>query len=241
VTAGASALLRLQHVGVRYGPTVALDRVSFVQPPRTIVALLGPNGAGKSSLLKAAMGLVPVTNGSIQFAFRDITRMPPEARARHGIAYVPEGRRVFPGLTARENLEVAAFAPAAERRRRVERVLALFPQLESHLGRRAWQLSGGQQQMLVIGRALMAGPSLLLLDEPSLGLAPVLVEQLFARIASLALEGTGVLIAEQNAAAALAVAGRAIVLRGGQIVADDTAEAIRTRPALTESVLGSAR
>ncbi len=235
----ATALLRLQHVGVRYGPTQALDKVSFVQQPRTVVALLGPNGAGKSSLLKATMGLVPVANGSIQFAFRNITDEPPEARARQGIAYVPEGRRVFAGLTARENLEVAAFAPAAERKRRFDRVLALFPQLEPHLDRRAWQLSGGQQQMLAIGRALMAAPTLLLLDEPSLGLAPVLVEQLFARIASLALEGTGVLLAEQNAAAALAVAGRAIVLRAGHIVADDTAAAIRARPELAEAVLGT--
>jgi len=236
----ATALLRFQHVSVRYGPTLALEKVSFVQPPRSVVALLGPNGAGKSSLLKAAMGLVPTTNGSIQFAFRNITEEAPEARARQGIAYVPEGRRVFAGLTARENLEVAAFASRAERKRRFDRVLALFPQLEPHLARRAWQLSGGQQQMLAIGRALMAAPTLLLLDEPSLGLAPVLVEQLFARIASLALEGTGVLLAEQNAAAALAVAGRAIVLRAGHVVADDTAAAIRARPELAESVLGTA-
>jgi len=236
----SASVLRLQHLSVRYGLTLALDKVSLVQQPRSIVALLGPNGAGKSSLLKAAMGLVPTSGGSVQFAFRNITDMAPEARARLGIAYVPEGRRVFPGLTVRENLDVAAFAPEAERKRRRDRVLALFPPLEPQMERRAWQLSGGQQQMLAIGRALMAAPTLLLLDEPSLGLAPVLVEQLFARIASLALEGTTVLLAEQNAAAALAVAGRAIVLRAGHIVADGTAASIRARPELAESVLGTA-
>ncbi|MCW5770748.1 MAG: ABC transporter ATP-binding protein [Rhodospirillaceae bacterium] len=233
-------MLRVQHLSVRYGPTVALERVSLVQAPHSVLALLGPNGAGKTSLLKAAMGLVPAAAGSIQFAFDHITTDPPELRARRGIAYVPEGRRVFPGLTARENLEVAAFAPPPERKRRMDRVLALFPQLKLHLARRAWQLSGGQQQMLAIGRAMMTAPKLLLLDEPSLGLAPVLVDQLFERIGSLAVEGTAVLLAEQNAAAALTVAGRAVVLREGHVVADDTATAIRARPELTESVLGAA-
>jgi branched-chain amino acid transport system ATP-binding protein len=236
----SAPLLRIQHMTVRYGRTVALENITLLQDQRSIVALLGPNGAGKSSLLKATMGLVPAASGSIQFAYRHITDDPPEARARMGLAYVPEGRRVFPGLTARENLDVAAFAPAAERKRRLDRVLALFPHLAPHLGRRAWQLSGGQQQMLAIGRALMTAPKLLLLDEPSVGLAPVLVEQLFDRIASLAVEGTAVLLAEQNAAAALAVAERAIVLRAGHVVADDDAAAIRARPELALSSLDPA-
>ncbi len=235
---GTAPILRLQHMSVRYGRIEALRNATFAQDQRSVVALLGPNGAGKSSLLRAVMGLVPTASGSIQFAYRQVTEEPPEARAAMGIAYVPEGRRVFPGLTARENLDVAAFAPAAERKRRRDRVLALFPALEPLLDRRAWQLSGGQQQMLAIGRALMTAPKLLLLDEPSIGLAPVLVEQLFARIASLAVEGTAVLIAEQNTAAALAVAERAIVLRDGQIVADGPAEAIRRRPELELSDLG---
>ncbi len=232
-------ILRVQHLGVRYGRIEALRNVSFVQAQRSIVALLGPNGAGKSSLLKAAMGLVPTVSGSIQFAYRNVTDAAPETRAAMGIAYVPEGRRVFPGLTARENLDVAAAAPAAERKRRRDRVLALFPALEDQLERRAWQLSGGQQQMLAIGRALMTAPKLLLLDEPSIGLAPVLVEQLFARIANLAVEGTAILLAEQNTAAALSVAERAIVLRDGHIVADGAADAIRQRPELELSDLGS--
>jgi branched-chain amino acid transport system ATP-binding protein len=231
-------ILRVQHLGVRHGRVEALRNVSFVQEQRSVVALLGGNGAGKSSLLRAVMGLVPTVSGSVQFAYRDVSAEPPEARAAMGIAYVPEGRRVFPGLTARENLDVAAFAPAAERRRRRDRVLALFPALEAQLGRRAWQLSGGQQQMLAIGRALMTAPKLLLLDEPSIGLAPVLVEQLFARIASLAVEGTAVLLAEQNTAAALSVAERAIVLRDGHIVADAAADTIRKRAELELSDLG---
>ena len=235
---GSAPILRVQHVSVRYGRIEALRNVTLVQDQRSIVALLGPNGAGKSSLLKAVMGLVPTVSGSIQFAYQHITEEKPESRAAMGLAYVPEGRRVFPGLTARENLDVAAFAPAAERKRRRERVLALFPALETQLERRAWQLSGGQQQMLAIGRALMTAPKLLLLDEPSIGLAPVLVEQLFARIASLPVEGTAVLLAEQNAATALAVAERAIVLRDGHIVADGAADAIRGRPELELSDLG---
>src|SRR5262249_48660802 len=184
------------------------------------------------------MGLEPAASGSIQFAYRHVTHEPPEVRAAMGLAYVPEGRRVFPGLTARENLDVAAFAPPAERKRRLDRGLALFPPLAAQLDRRAWQLSGGQQQMLAIGRALMTAPKLLLLDEPSVGLAPMLVEQLFARIASLAVEGTAVLLAEQNTAAALAVAERAIVLREGHVVADDSADALRNRPELALSELG---
>jgi branched-chain amino acid transport system ATP-binding protein len=235
---GTAPILRVQHLGVRYGRIEALRNVSFVQNQRSIVALLGSNGAGKSSLLKAVIGLVPTVSGSVQFAYRNVTGEAPEARAAMGIAYVPEGRRVFPGLTARENLDVAAFAPAAERKRRRDRVLALFPALEPQLERRAWQLSGGQQQMLAIGRALMTAPKLLLLDEPSIGLAPVLVEQLFARVASLAMEGTAVLLAEQHTSAALSVAERAIVLRDGHIVADGTAEAIRKRPELELSDLG---
>jgi branched-chain amino acid transport system ATP-binding protein len=236
----AAPLLRVLNVSVRYGATLALDRVTFTQDPRAVVALLGPNGAGKSSLLKAIIGLAPAATGSIQFAFRQVTDAPPEQRARQGIAYVPEGRHVFPGLTARENLEVASFASAAERGRRLDRVMALFPQLAPHLERRAWQLSGGQQQMLALGRALMTAPKLLLLDEPSLGLAPVLVEQLFARVATLGLEGTAVLLAEQNTAAALTVAQRAIVLRDGRLVADDSAEAIRNRPDLLRPIIGTA-
>jgi len=235
---GSAPLLRIQHMTVRYGRTVALHNLTLLQDQRSIVALLGANGAGKSTLLKAVMGLVPPASGSIQFAYRHVTDEPPEARAAMGLAYVPEGRRVFPGLTARENLEVAAFAGPAERKRRLDRVLALFPPLAPQLGRRAWQLSGGQQQMLAIGRALMTAPKLLLLDEPSIGLAPVLVEQLFTRIASLAVEGTAVLLAEQNTAAALAVAERAVVLREGHVVADDRADVIRNRPELALSELG---
>jgi branched-chain amino acid transport system ATP-binding protein len=234
----AAPLLRVLNVSVRYGATLALDRVTFTQDPRAVVALLGPNGAGKSSLLKAIIGLAPAATGSIQFAFRQVTDAPPEQRARQGIAYVPEGRHVFPGLTARENLEVASFASAAERGRRLDRVMALFPQLAPHLERRAWQLSGGQQQMLALGRALMTAPKLLLLDEPSLGLAPILVDQIFELLARLREQGTTILLVEQNVHRALELADRAYVLVNGRVEREGPAAELRASAEIERAYLG---
>jgi branched-chain amino acid transport system ATP-binding protein len=206
-----------------------------------IVAVLGPNGAGKSTLLRAIVGLLARRAGSVRLGDRELMGLAPEAVARAGVALVPEGRRVFPGLSVRANLEVAA-TPWLRWRDRVddalEPVLALFPQLRTRLRQRAWSLSGGEQQMLAIGRALMARPSVLLLDEPSLGLAPRLVDAVFDAVVAINRAGTPVLLVEQNVAVGLAVAGRAYVMGGGAIVREGAAAALRDDPQVRETYLG---
>jgi branched-chain amino acid transport system ATP-binding protein len=179
-----------------------------------IVVVLGANGAGKSSLLKAAIGLVPLAGGRVAFDGADMSALPAEARARRGMAYVPEGRRLFPGLTARENLLVACRAGGAERDRRLAAALAPFPDLAPHLDRRVWQLSGGQQQMVALARAFMAAPGLMLVDEPTLGLGPLPAERVLAALAGAAAGGAAVLVAEQSAGAArrLTEGGRGRIL-----------------------------
>ena len=211
-------LLVIEGLRVAYGGSAALDGVSLAVAEGETVALLGANGAGKSSLLKAAMGLVPVRAGHIRFAGLELGQLPARARAALGLGYCPEGRRCFPGLSVRENLEVAARAPRSTRRRRLETVFAAFPLLALRAAVPAWQLSGGQQQMLAIARALMSAPRLLLLDEPSLGLSPLLVDELLEKVRAIAREGTAVLLAEQNAAKALALAERAYLLAGGRVL-----------------------
>jgi branched-chain amino acid transport system ATP-binding protein len=184
------------------------------------------------------IGLAPAHSGTIALAGRAIETLKPEARARLGIGYSPEGRRVFPGMTVRENLEVACRAGPAERRHRIEAVHALFPGLAERAGMPAWQLSGGQQQMLAIGRAMMTGPRLLLLDEPSLGLAPKLVGEVLRRVRAIADAGTAVLLAEQNAAAALQVCDRACVLRLGRIVREGAAATLIGAESVRSAYLG---
>jgi branched-chain amino acid transport system ATP-binding protein len=206
-----------------------------------MVALLGPNGAGKSTLLRAVVGLLARRAGSVRVGERELIALAPEVIARAGVALVPEGRRVFPGLTVYANLEVAATPWLGWRERvdgDVEAVLALFPQLRARLRQRAWSLSGGEQQMLAMGRALMARPTVLLLDEPSLGLAPRLVEAVFDAIAAINRAGTPVLLVEQNAAVALDVAARAYVMSEGIIVREDTAAALRDDRQLRAAYLG---
>ncbi|PWC57016.1 branched-chain amino acid ABC transporter ATP-binding protein [Azospirillum sp. TSO22-1] len=217
--------MRLDGLTAGYGGATALDGVSLTLVPGEAVALLGANGAGKTTLMKAILGLVPAA-GRVAFDGTDLAGVPTERRVRLGLGYVPEGRRVFPGMSVRDNLEVASFAAAARRRDRMERVFALFPQLRVKAADTAWRLSGGQQQMLAIGRALMGEPRLLLLDEPSLGLSPKLAAEVFAAVRAIADSGTAVLVAEQSTARALAVAHRVALLRLGTLLHDGPAEAL---------------
>jgi len=200
-----------------------------------IVALLGGNGAGKTALLETVLGFRP---GALSLFGRDAEALSVEQRVALGVGYVPEGRRVFAGLTVRENLEAASSLPAAERQRRVEEMLATFPMLGERPEARAWLLSGGQQQMLALARAEMNGAKLLLLDEPTLGLAPAVVADLFKRLASLAADGTAILLSEQRAGLALRVASRGVVLSRGRIVREASAAELLADPALADLMAG---
>ncbi len=210
--------LELRGFSVAYDVVPAVTSVDFAVAPGRVRALVGANGAGKSTLMRAIMGLEPVTGGAVLLDGEPVTARSVEARVRRGLGYCPEGRRVFPALTARENLEVAAAVAAAERRRRIARTLALFPQLGEKMDSLAWQLSGGQQQMLAIGRALMSEPKYLLLDEPTLGLAGAIIDEVLERLRDVAAGGTGILLAEQNTTAALAIADTVTVLKAGRTV-----------------------
>lgn len=222
----ASALL-VDGLSVSYGGALALEHVDLDLAPGEVLALLGRNGAGKSSLLKAIMGLVPAQTGMIRIAGQDASRDSVERRARAGLGYVPEGRRVFAGMSVRDNLLAGAGGTAADRSTRLDRIMTLLPALKDKARARAWSLSGGQQQMLSIGRALMTEPKVLLLDEPSLGLAPALVDSVIAHVALIAQSGVSVLLAEQNADIALSVAGRAIELDQGRVTRTGAAASLR--------------
>ena len=230
----SAALLDMREVGVGS----ALARVSLQVSAGETVALLGANGAGKSTLLAAIMGEARVASGAILLDGRDLDGLPPRRRARLGIGYCPSGRRVFAALSVEDNLDVACFAPAPERARLKRETMELFPQLATHRHAPAWRLSGGQQQMLAIARALMARPRLLLLDEPSLGLAPALVDELLAKLRRVAETGAAVLLAEQNIGAALAVADRALVLTRGRVAAQGGAAELRRSADLSRTVMG---
>ena len=214
------SLLRLDGVSVRYGKSQALTEVSLRVEAGEIVTLIGANGAGKSTLMRAIMRLVPLHAGTIEYDGRRLDSLRTHSIAQMGIAYVPEGRGVLRELSVRENLVLGTFADRdrAELRDKLGAVMTRFPALAERLQNLAGNLSGGQQQMLVIGRALMANPKLLLLDEPSLGLAPLIAEEIFRIVAELAKAGVTVLLVEQNANAALKLANRAYVLETGRIV-----------------------
>jgi branched-chain amino acid transport system ATP-binding protein len=212
-------ILELSDVAVRYGGIQALRGVSLRVNQGEVVALIGANGAGKTTTLKTTIGLLPLTAGSVRFLGQDLARISTEERVARGMSLVPEGRAIFPNLTVRENLELGAYLHRDARaiRESIEDVVALFPRLGERMPQEGGTLSGGEQQMLAIGRALMARPELLLLDEPSLGIAPVLVQQIFAAIARVAEAGVTVLVVEQNTRVALAASGRAYVLKTGEI------------------------
>ena len=233
-------MLTLDAVTARYGPVVALSGVSLTVEAAEFVCLIGANGAGKTTTLKTISGLVPAAAGRIRFDGRDIHGLPPQEILRRGIAHCPEGRRVFPYMTVDENLAMGAYvrtdagAVAAD----LERVFVHFPILAERRRQAAGTLSGGEQQMLAIGRALMARPRLILFDEPSLGLAPTVVEAVFAIIAGIQREGTTVLMVEQNAYMALALASRAYVMETGRIVLEGPAKALAENEHVKKAYLG---
>ena len=235
-------MLEVEKLCAAYGPVQVLHDVSLTIGDGEIVALLGANGAGKTTLLRTLSGLHRERAGTIRFDGTLFGRMGVERRVRCGLAHAPEGRHVFPGLTVRENLEVAATpwrrwgqSTAGD----LARVFALFPRLEERAAQLAWSLSGGEQQMLAIGRAVMARPKMLLLDEPSLGLAPLLAEEVYARIRDIATGHLTILVVEQNTVLALGVANRAYVLENGRIVLDGPADALARDPRVAEAYLGA--
>jgi branched-chain amino acid transport system ATP-binding protein len=233
-----SNLLEIENLGVAYGPVLALYDVTLSVNPGEAVALVGANGAGKSTLFKSIVGFLRPRSGRLRFLGKDMTGISPERRARLGLGYAPEGRRVFPGLTVRENLEVAVFAGKVERVQRIDQAFALFPQLAERRSQLGWQLSGGQQQMLAIGRALMGRPQLLLLDEPSLGLSPKLADEVLAAVKAIVKHGTAVLLAEQNVRKALACCDRAYVLEIGKVALSGATSALRDTEVIRKAFLG---
>ena len=236
----SDALLAVDDLAVSYDGMRALQEVSLHAEPGTIVALVGANGAGKSSLLRAISGLVRAERGTIRLDGNDVTRLPAHRIVRLGIAHVPEGRRVFASATVRDNLLLGAYVDrdATRRRERLDAAYAAFPILRERVEQRASTLSGGEQQMLAIARGTMSGPRVLMLDEPSLGIAPILIPQIYAGIEAIAASGTCVLLVEQNVREALRIAHRAYVLQTGRVVLSGPARELIGAPLVQEAFLG---
>lgn len=235
------ALLDVTDLSVRYGEIEALRAASFTVEEGSVVTLLGSNGAGKSTTLRAISGLAAPSGGSILFEGRSILNLGPEAIVRLGISHVPEGRRVFPGLTARENIMLGASnrsAPTKAIAREADAMFDLFPDIRPFAAALGWTLSGGQQQMVAVARGLMAKPRLLLLDEPSLGLAPVIVQAVFRIIAEIRRRGATVLLVEQNARMALKVADYGYVLESGRLALGDTPTNLLRDESIVSAYLG---
>jgi branched-chain amino acid transport system ATP-binding protein len=233
-------MYEVANVAVNYGAAAAVSDVHLRIDVGELVVIVGPNGAGKSTLINAMAGLHAVAAGSLTVDGRDITREPPHRFCDRGIAIVPEGRRLFASLTVRENLELGSYRVEA-RRLRVEslrRVCTLFPMLAERMDAPAGALSGGQQQMVAIGRALMARPRFLLLDEPSLGLSPMIAHEMFSAIREINAEGVAILLVEQNVAMALELARRAYVLDEGRIAAEGEPKALMSQPQIKRAYLG---
>ena len=233
------ALLEVNEIHTFYGNIEALKGISLTVDEGECVTLIGSNGAGKSTTLRSISGLTPPRAGSIKFEGREIGEVPPQEIVAMGISQSPEGRHVFPRMTVRENLDLGAFLRRDDRvNDDLERVFDLFPRLKERVKQEAGTMSGGEQQMLAIGRALMSHPKLLLLDEPSMGLAPVLVERIFEIIREINKQGTTILLVEQNANVALEIATRGYVLETGKIVNSAPAEKLREDPKVREAYLG---
>jgi len=233
-------MLTVENLTVNYGAIRALNGISLDVREGEIVALIGSNGAGKTTTLNAISGVLPITAGTIRFMGRDITHLPPHQITALGIVHVPEGRRVFPRMTVMENLEMGAYTCSDKEtvRKGFKEVFQWFPRLEERKRQLAATLSGGEQQMLAMGRALMARPKLMLMDEPSMGLAPMLVDEIFKIIQAINAKGTTILLVEQNAHLALSIAHRAFVLETGEMVLSGSAAELANNPEVRKADLG---
>jgi branched-chain amino acid transport system ATP-binding protein len=233
-------MLEVRNIRVSYGAAPAISDVSLLIEANDLVVVVGPNGAGKTTLINALAGLHPIDSGSLRIEGRELSRLSAHRYCDEGIALVPEGRRLFTSLSVKENLELGSYRSGARalRAESMKEVCAIFPVLEEKLAAPAGTLSGGQQQMLAIARALMARPRLLLLDEPSLGLAPAIVLELFRVIREINARGVAVLLVEQNVASALDIARRAYVLEEGRIVAQGAPRELTTQPHIQRAYLG---
>jgi branched-chain amino acid transport system ATP-binding protein len=233
------ALLEVEEIHSFYGKIEALKGVSLTVEEGEIVTLLGANGAGKSTTLRSISGLTPASQGKIRFNGQDVTLMPPADIVRIGISQAPEGRHCFQRMSVRDNLDLGAFLRRDDRiAEDLERVFDLFPRLKERERQHAGTMSGGEQQMLAIGRAIMAQPKLLLLDEPSMGLAPILVERIYETIAEINRQGTTILLVEQNANYALGVSKRGYVLETGKVAVADDSAALKENPEVQKAYLG---
>jgi branched-chain amino acid transport system ATP-binding protein len=234
------ALLEIEDLHTFYGNIEALKGVSLTVHEGEIVTLIGSNGAGKSTTLRSISALTPARSGSIRFAGKEISRVPAQEIVRLGISQSPEARRCFQRMSVAENLDLGAYLRRdAEIGADLDRVYDLFPRLKEREGQKAGTMSGGEQQMLAIGRALMARPKLLLLDEPSMGIAPILVDRIYETIAEINRQGTTILLVEQNANYALGVSMRGYVLETGRVALSDSSEALRTNPDVQRAYLGA--
>lgn len=236
------SVLDVSNMTVYYGPVRGVSDVSLTVDKGEIIALLGANGAGKSTVLKALSGLVRPRSGALSFLGQDLGPVPPPTRVRRGLVHVPEGRRIFPALTVRENLELAGFGfggHRARRRERLQAVLERFPILAPHGPKLAGMLSGGEQQILAIARGMMAEPRLLMVDEPSLGLGPQMVESVYDLLVQIAAEGTAVLLVEQNVTLAFEITNRAYVLQQGRLVLSGPSDELADDPRVVDAYLGA--
>jgi branched-chain amino acid transport system ATP-binding protein len=240
MSAGGPPLLELERVTAHYGDLQALFGVSLEVQTGEIVTLIGANGAGKTTILRIASGMKPPGSGAVRLAGADVSRVPAHEMVERGVSHVPEGRQVFPFLTVAENLSLGAYSPHARphAKQSLAEQLALFPRLAERLQQLAGTLSGGEQQMVAIARGLMARPRLLLLDEPSLGLAPKIVEELYEKIAAIRRTGVTLLLVEQNVVGGLSIADRGYVVQNGAIVIADSAKNLLANESVREAYLG---